>query len=89
MATAEETLMIDIPCRSHRPTDWTAMANGEWWLVHQSDGTDRVADVRAFDRIKRSTSRWARRNGYQRETRRRESCRLVWVRFTKNTEGAQ
>jgi hypothetical protein len=64
--------------------DWAPHADGEWWLVHDGPESMPKADrLRAFERVKKTSGRWARKYGYTREIRRRENGRQIWVRFTR------
>jgi hypothetical protein len=74
------------PSVSRREIDWTPHADGQWWLMYEGHPKAPPDNhVRSFERLKASSKRWADKHGYVRETRRRERCRLVWIKFERSS----
>jgi hypothetical protein len=67
--------------------DYSPVATGEWHLVYEGGPESEIADmIRAYDRLKHGSRRWAERNGMTRSLRRRNADRRIWIRFTQQYE---
>jgi hypothetical protein len=82
-ATQEEieTILSNHGGGSWPEADWQPQADGGWWLVHEADPANYENNLKTFERIKKSTDRWAKRRRRVREIRSAESRSRIWVRF--------